>query len=117
MNLNLNTLESTGFDMNRVAELVELFESQEEVFNLIREMYSDSAEIVDEIQTCIEAANDTAAMQKSHYLKGVASGVGAIGIAEAATALETRIREKSTHVNELERLRTAWVALAKILSP
>ncbi len=116
MTLTLSTLESTGFDMNRVAELVELFESQEEVFNLIQEMYSDSSGIVDEIQTFIDVANYTAAMQKSHYLKGVAWGVGAKEIAEAATALEDRLREKSEYASELDRLRAAWTALAKILA-
>jgi HPt (histidine-containing phosphotransfer) domain-containing protein len=116
MSLNFETLESTGFDMNRVAELVELFESQEEVFNLIREMYTDSTEIVEEIETYINASNDSAAMQKSHYLKGVASGVGAKAISEAATKLEDRLRDKSEHTAELESLRNTWSALAKILS-
>jgi HPt (histidine-containing phosphotransfer) domain-containing protein len=117
MSLNLNSLESAGFDMNRVAELVDLFESEQEVFNLVQEMYSDSTGIVDEIQACIEAANDTAAMQKSHYLKGVASGVGARAISEAAIKLEDRLREKSDHTTEIERLRAAWKALANILTP
>ncbi len=116
MSLNFETLESIGFDMNRVTELVELFESQEEVFNLICEMYTDSTEIVTEIEIFISASNYEAAMQKSHYLKGVASGVGANEIAVAAINLENRLREKTEHTAELERLRKAWGALAKILA-
>jgi HPt (histidine-containing phosphotransfer) domain-containing protein len=116
MSLNLEKLTSTGFDMNRVAELVELFDSQEDVFNLIREMYTDSIEIISEIETFIKASDNSAAMQKSHYLKGVASGVGAKEIAEAATGLEAKLREKREHTAEFERLRNAWDALAKILA-
>jgi HPt (histidine-containing phosphotransfer) domain-containing protein len=116
MSLNLETLASSGFDMNRVAELVELFGTREDVFNLIGEMYADAPEIISEIETFIKAENNLAAMQKAHYLKGVASGVGAKEIAESAICLEHKLREKGDPAAELNRLRTAWGTLAKILA-
>lgn len=114
MDISLEKLASIGFDMNRIAELIELFESQEAVIDLIKEMYSDSIGIIEEIQTYIEASNYPAAMQKSHYLKGVAWGVGAKAIAEAATALEDRLREKNDYAYELEQTRLAWTALSQV---
>ena len=115
MTNNLDNLKSIGFDMLRIAELVDLFESQEEVFALIREMHSDSIGIVDEIQTFISAADYTAAMQKSHYLKGVARNVGASTIAEAANALEVRLGNNENFAAELEQLRLTWNTLTQIL--
>jgi HPt (histidine-containing phosphotransfer) domain-containing protein len=79
-------------------------------------MYADSPEIVSEIETFINASNNLAAMQKAHYLKGVASGVGAKEIAEAATKLEAKLRNKDEYSAELEQLRTEWSILVKILA-
>jgi HPt (histidine-containing phosphotransfer) domain-containing protein len=113
MNTSLERLKSIGFDMNRIAELVELFESQEEVFTLIDEMYTESSVIVPEIFTCIEQRDYQSAMQKLHYLKGVALGVGAELLAQTATSLESRLRDNNQCADELDKFKITWDALSQ----
>ncbi len=117
MNISIDRLESLGFDRHRISELVELFDSEEEVLNQIGEMYTDSSVIVPEILACIEQSDYQTAMQKLHYLKGGALGIGAVAIAQAATALEDQLRDSNQFADELANFKITWNVLSQELMP
>ena len=113
MNISIDRLESLGFDRYRISELVELFDSEKEVLNQIGEMYTDSSMVVPEILTCIEQSDFQTAMQKLHYLKGGALGIGAFAIAQAASVLEDRLRESNQFADELAKFKITWDVLSQ----
>lgn len=80
---------------------------------LLRQFASEQAGAVGEIRAALAANDVESATRLAHTLKGVAGNLGAGGVQDAATAVETLLRGRST----ADATNTALAKLAAVLDP
>jgi PAS domain S-box-containing protein len=88
-------LQLPGFDL---ATLNEIFSTQQEIQDLLRDFADSVRENVATIAAAIARADWAAAYRGAHQLKGVAGNVGAIELSAAAEALEQALDRGRTAV-------------------
>lgn len=100
-----------GFDSNRLQTLALMLGSEEKMFKTIQKFVQDFDNIETAIKKCL-TENDTAQLsQKIHALKGCASNVGALEIAELAKQIEQQLLSNSDISSTLNLLFNNWAML------
>jgi HPt (histidine-containing phosphotransfer) domain-containing protein len=110
---DLNTLKIAGIDTN--LGLKQVGGKRERYESLLRKFAGRQARAVKAIQDALLAGDASAAEREAHSLKGVASTLGATGLAEQAARVETALKTGQKVDEAIESLSRSLVAVVEAI--